>query len=224
MKIFFFIILAFYSGADILSAPLVPHFDSKAQNRVLDAAQKIFDQLDISYAYGGYKLGTPGDCSLCTACLEKKKPAPKTRFSACSICQKCSLDCSHFVQMVFKEAGFKSPYLTTKTMLSLGGLELMNKYHLVDLGKAISQIRAGDLVVYRDHVALLTRIYPKGYANVVHATGGRDIRAPGQGVQKERMILVESFRGPLLRILRHKSLVNRLPVKGKPRIKPVPKK
>jgi hypothetical protein len=43
-------------------------------------------------------------------------------------------------------------------------------------------------------------------ADIIHATGGKDIKLPGQGIQRERFVRVGSFRGELLRVLRHQKL------------------
>ncbi|MND02254.1 hypothetical protein D3C83_215650 [compost metagenome] len=62
----------------------------------------------------------------------------------------------------------------------------------------------------------------------MHATGGKDIRRPGEGIQRERFINLATFRGPLRRILRHAGLApvakkEAAPSKAvpKPRLRPV---
>ena len=69
----------------------------------------------------------------------------------------------------------------------------------------------GDLLVYKGHVVMLERRHGQGKGDIIHATGGRDIREPGQGIQRERWADLGRFRGPLLRILRHNALAAPVP-------------
>ncbi len=179
------------------------------RDKVVAAARNILEEAQVSYVYGGYKLGDWTECQSCNSCLENKKPAPKQRLLSCPICRQCSIDCSHFTQLVLTRAGLRMPYLTTKTMLQLSAQKLRKLYQLVDLGRQIEVAAPGDLLVYKGHVVLLEKKTGQGRGDVIHATGGKDIKLPGQGVQRERMVPLNNFRGPLLRILRHVGLTRR---------------
>jgi hypothetical protein len=73
------------------------------------------------------------------------------------------------------------------------------------------------MLVYDGHVVILERIHPalkKGdgiRGDVIHATGGRDIKLPGQGIQRERFVEIAHLRGSLRRILRHEALASMAP-------------
>jgi cell wall-associated NlpC family hydrolase len=177
------------------------------RTKVVAEAQRIFATKEVSYVYGGHKLGDDKQCVKCNQCLEAKSPKPNQRLKKCPVCAKCSLDCSHFTQLVYEKAGLSMPYLPTDAMLNLSKRKLLKLYHLVDLGSDIKKAKAGDLLVYRGHVVLLEKLFSNGRGDIIHATGGRDIRLPGQGIQRKRQALVTQFHGPLLRILRHRDLM-----------------
>lgn len=180
--------------------------------RLVGVASRILDEAQISYVYGGYQVGDDDSCKQCNECLDAKAPAPKARLKLCPVCAACSLDCSHFTAMVFKEAGAPYPYLDTATMLSLTPEGLARRYGLVDLGTATAAARPGDLLVYDGHVVMLEKVHAplagkaRHRGDIVHATGGKDVRGPGEGIQRERFIDLDTFRGPLRRILRHRAL------------------
>jgi cell wall-associated NlpC family hydrolase len=187
---------------------------------IVRSADAFLEKLEVSYVYGGSKVGSPEDCDRCNACLEAKLPKPRQRFTACPVCQECSLDCSHFVHLVYADVGIKMPYLTSQTMIDLPKLDLSRRYGLIDLGTDIDLADAGDLLVYRGHVVLLAEKPQNGRGRIVHATGGRDIRLPGQGIQTERQAPLALYRGPLLRILRPKALMALPPKASKAQLLP----
>ncbi len=176
------------------------------QRRIREAGDDMLENLSISYVYGGSKVGDAGTCDECNSCLEKKRPAPKQRFSECPTCQNCSLDCSHFVQLVFSRAGLGFPYLTSTQMLDLSAEALIKKYSLVPVPMDLEKILPGDMLVYRGHVVVVETVHEAGVADIIHATGGKDIKVPGQGIQRERYARLPNFRGELLRIIRHKTI------------------
>jgi hypothetical protein len=108
--------------------------------------------------------------------------------------------------LVMKNAGLYMPYLDTKTMLDLPPGLLRKHYRLIDLGRQIHLAAPGDFLVYKGHVVIVESKMGSSKGDVLHATGGRDVKLPGQGVQRERFVDFENFRGPLLRILRHQDL------------------
>lgn len=178
------------------------------QKLILKHSEELLSDYEVSYVYGGFRLGSEKECEYCNTCLMAKKPKPKARFLECPECRKCSLDCSHFIQLVYERSGLKLPYLTTKTMLQLSKQELFKKYRLMDVGTDVKALQTGDLLVYDGHVVMLEILAKElGYGDIIHATSGREIREPGQGIQRKRMALLSNFRGPLLKVLRHRDLM-----------------
>lgn len=178
------------------------------QKDLVRSARKLLEEASVSYVYGGAQLGTATDCATCNQCLEAERPAADRRLRVCPECNRCSLDCSHFTQIVFERAGIAHPYLTSKDMASLSPDRLEKGFGFLTLGAEAKAAQPGDLLVYKGHVAMVERRRDEGKGDVIHATGGRDIKEPGQGIQRERWADLEHFRGPLLRILRHKSLAS----------------
>lgn len=176
------------------------------QQKLRLAGDDMLENMEVSYVYGGSKLGDEKICVECNLCLEEKQPAPKERLKVCKACGGCSLDCSHFIQLVFARAGLGFPYLTSLQMADLEKTTLEKKYGLRPIDSVPAQIIPGDLLVYRGHVVMVERIHEQGRGDIIHATGGKDIREPGQGIQRERFVRLASFRGELLRILRHVKL------------------
>lgn len=176
------------------------------QRALHDAGDEMLENLAVSYAYGGSTVGDAKACEACNQCLEQKQPKPKQRFDFCPACHGCSLDCSHFSQLVYARAGLAHPYLTTEQMLTLNSQDLERKYQLVVVSSSAAHAIPGDLLVYKGHVVILEAIQKPGVGDVLHATGGRDIKEPGQGIQRERFAKLDAFRGELRRVLRHKSV------------------
>lgn len=198
-----FLSLVFLAGSATASeAPL-----NAKQKRLVEAAENLLETSEVSYVYGGAKLGEDRECEQCNSCLQEKRPSPKRRLSSCPACANCSLDCSHFTQLVFNNAGLALPYLDTATMLALRPDALLRRYGLVHVGGGSGTLaQVGDLLVYDGHVVILVSKTGFLRGDIIHATGGKDIKEPGQGIQRERNVPIEAFRGPLLRVLRHKNL------------------
>ncbi len=127
------------------------------------------------------------------------------------------LDCSHFIHTVYQKAGLSFPYLTSRDMEHLSSRQLYKKFALIDLGTATDQVVPGDFLVYSGHVVLVENVNKNNLGDIIHATSGKEIRGPGQGIQRARQVAFSNFRGSLLKILRHKDL---LPVR---QLKPVKK-
>lgn len=213
----FFVILSTVGPSRLMASPTI-HDQAESNvaatvKAIIKGAGRLLDESQVSYVYGGAKLGDGRSCEQCTMCLETKAPTSEQRLSLCPICRECSLDCSHFVALVFANASLAYPYLDTLTMVSLSAERLRALYGFVDLGTNIDQIQPGDLLVYSGHVVILEKRHrpvqdqPVYRGDVIHATGGRDIRLPGQGIQRERFVELTNFRGPLRRILRHHLLI-----------------
>lgn len=196
------------------------------RDQVLKKAANLLDTWSISYVYGGHKLGDPKICQACNACLDLHKPGPKERLTDCPVCNDCSLDCSHYTFQVFKQAGLHATYLTTALMNRLPAQELAEEYMLLDIGTQLSRAMPGDLLVYDGHVVLLEKRGKDGRGDVIHVTSGRELRGPGHGIQRERHAMLASFRGPVLRILRHLDLAKEMRdfyLQQKSRTKALPK-
>ena len=179
---------------------------SSLQAKIRTAGDDMLETLEVSYVYGGAKVGDTKTCDQCNSCLEDRRPAPKQRFLECPTCGSCSLDCSHFTQMVFTKAGLAFPYITTGQMLDLAPDALAKKYHLRQVGTTVGHIIPGDMLVYRGHVVIVEAVHDRDSADIIHATGGKDIKEPGQGIQRERFVRMSSFRGELQKVIRHARL------------------
>ncbi len=179
---------------------------SNYQDKLRAAGANMLENLEVSYVYGGAKLGDEKTCDLCNECLDTKKPSPKLRFKNCPVCSQCSIDCSHFAQIVFARAGLDFPYITTTQILELAPEVLEKKYKLRLLGTNVQQIIPGDMLIYRGHVTIVESVLASDSGDIIHATGGKDIRLPGQGIQRERFVRFSTFRGDLLNIVRHSKL------------------
>jgi len=185
----------------------MPQPSPKSPEHIASIAREILNSVPISYVYGGSKLGSEAACEACNNCLAKFQPDAKERFSSCPVCLDCSLDCSHFTELVYRSAGLKYPYITTTQMLDLPTQKLLHQHNLRDVGLDPSRFLPGDLLVYRGHVVILEKLHGKdGRGDIIHATGGRDLKGPGAGIQRERFVPLMSFRGSLLRVLRHVNL------------------
>ena len=201
---YFLALLGLLSVGDA-SAIVLPKRD-----QVVKKAGDLLDNWSISYVYGGSKLGDPEHCNACNTCLDLKKSTPKSRLIDCPICTKCSLDCSHYTYEVFKQAGLPSTYLTTSLMNSLSPRQLAERYNLIDIGASLNRAMPGDLLVYDGHVVFLEKKLEQGRGDVIHSTSGRELRGPGNGIQRERRADLAYFRGPILRILRHLDLAKEM--------------
>jgi cell wall-associated NlpC family hydrolase len=193
----------------------VAHSQSLVE-KFIEEAHRLVEESEVSYVYGGSQYADGKTCHECNHCLAQRSPSSSMRLLTCPVCQQCSIDCSHFTQLVFRNVGIDVSYLTTQQMLTLPKDHLKKNFHWIDV--SVQHAAPGDLLVYKGHVVILTsRMGPKG--DIVHATGGKDIKLPGQGIQRERQIFWANFRGPLLRVLRHQKFAAAV----HPKLIPVPK-
>jgi hypothetical protein len=72
------------------------------------------------------------------------------------------------------------------------------------------------MLVYRGHVVIVEAVHDRDSADIIHATGGKDIKEPGQGIQRERFVRMSSFRGELQKVIRHVRLDQLLATEHKP--------
>ncbi|MFW7380970.1 MAG: hypothetical protein ACOH5I_19295 [Oligoflexus sp.] len=176
------------------------------RQKLLETAEQWLETYAISYAWGGSQLGEQEHCEQCNQCIAEQSPAPKQQIKDCPVCQKCSLDCSHFISLVYRDIGLAAPYLTTNMMRSSQSDVLEQRFFWISLDRRIERVLPGDLLVYDGHVVLVTAIQAPGRGDVIHVTSGKQVRGPGQGIQRERSVWFDGFRGPVKRILRHKEL------------------
>lgn len=184
---------------------------SPQQKRVVQSARHLLENASITYIYGGTELGTPEACDACTQCLQPLPVNMKSEKKAksCPVCHSCSLDCSHFTQLVYEQSGIHMPYITTTVMAESTAMDLGKRYGLAvisDRTEALASTRVGDLLVYKGHVVLVEKVRSFGHGDIIHATSGKDVKGAGQGIQRERFVDFSSYRGPLLRVLRPKEL------------------
>lgn len=177
---------------------------------VLTAAHDLLENSGVSYAYGGGRVGSSDECAACNQCLlgpvnSDRRGAERLR--ACPLCQSCSLDCSHFVHLVYSMAGKRFPFMTSIEMGTLDARSLRQRYGWQSIDGSVALAAPGDLVVYKGHVVMVERSHGGGLADIIHATSGRDLNGPGTGIQRERLVNLASFRGPALRLLRHESML-----------------
>ena len=157
----------------------------------------------IPYVWGGRRIADTQTCLECRTCLAKEKVRTgKAKSRECTACKKCGVDCSHFVNLVFREAGLPYPYISTKKMRQLSR-ERLRRNLLIDIGRNLGNAKAGDLLVHESHVMLLLRDPERGFGDYVHVN---------RPVKKGRIGGVEIVRdadlskhrgGRLIKILRH---------------------
>ncbi|MBF0441671.1 MAG: hypothetical protein HQK54_07175 [Oligoflexales bacterium] len=178
------------------------------RSSIVVAADFILENYDVSYVYGGSRLAGQDDCDKCVSCASSAKGDFKKSLGNCQACRRCSLDCSHFINLVYKVAGLEYPYIPTGAMINLSRMELRKKYHFIEIGDNPFDARPGDLLVYHGHVVLLEKLHKDGFGDIIHATSGLNgqLRGPGLGVQRARRVNIGEFRGRLVKILRHEDV------------------
>ncbi len=147
---------------------------SPIQISLRDEANRLLEEAEVSYVYGGNRLGEGSQCDACNQCLSQHKPLPKQRLGTCPSCKDCSLDCSHFIHLVFRNCELVLPYLTTETMLQTTPITLRQSYHLIDLGARVEVATVGDLLVYKGHVVMLLETLGGAAAISFMQPGGKD--------------------------------------------------
>lgn len=75
----------------------------------------------------------------------------------------CGLDCSNFVSHLLKNAGLKSKFATTATLLRENERVLWKKYAFIDVGNQLEDAKPGDLILKNGHVVMLIDIQQPGY-------------------------------------------------------------
>lgn len=185
--------------------------------QALHLASELLERGNISYTYGGHSIGDADFCEACISCIDAKRPKPKKRISSCPSCKKCSIDCSNFIHYVFNRSGLSMPYLTTHSMDSFTDSKLFRTFNLMSVRGGPEKVFPADLLVYRGHVVLVERVHGNGRGDVIHSTSGREVKGGGNGIQRARNVVFATFRGPILKVLRHVHSSGN----GRPSMKPV---
>ena len=185
-----------------------PQVDFPQRKKVIATALDLLRNWPVSYVFGGNRLGSPQECERCNQCLASAKPAPKQRLQDCPACQHCSLDCSHFISLVFNRTGLRAPYLTTTMMRDLAPDVIQSRFGWRYIGREARRVQPGDIIVYAGHVVMVTSVSARssGVGDVIHATSGREVKGAGHGIQLQSNVKFEGFRGTIQRIFRHNRL------------------
>jgi cell wall-associated NlpC family hydrolase len=158
----------------------------------------------VPYVWGGDKIGSPSECMACRSCIEDHKHLRvERRLKACSACQSCGIDCSHFVNRVYKDAGLAYQYLTTRDLRRTPARKLREKFGLVDIGRDVRKALPGDILLHPKHVVLVLEVREPGRGDILHVS--RSIESDGRvgGVEVAENQDLRGFRGRILKILRH---------------------
>ena len=110
------------------------------------------------------------------------------------------MDCSHFVNQLFRAAGLDYRYASTHEFLRRGRAEF------VSIGTDAAQAQAGDLLFYRNHLVLVVTKREGRRGDFVHVSrsAGTDRLGAIDLVMDQDL---SNYRGRLLRIMRHIALV-----------------
>lgn len=162
----------------------------------------------VPYVWGGSALGNPSECQACRECITKKGRSVRVerRLKACAACKKCGMDCSHFVNRVYKDAGLGYPYASTRELARTSKAKLRERFGLIDVGRDLARAQPGDLLLHPKHIVILLRVRGQRTGDILHVS--RSIETSGRigGVEVLRNVDLLRFRGRLLKILRHERL------------------
>jgi hypothetical protein len=181
---------------------------SEESAALMSVARSYRGKTYIPYVWGGDHVGDQATCQACRACVEGKgRLKVERRARACTACRQCGVDCSHFVNRLYKEAGLPYPYLSTSKLKRLSASTLHKRYGLVDLGRDLSRAQPGDLLVSPRHVVMLLRMRDGTTGDFIHVSRSiKHGRMGGVEVVENQDLF--RFRGRLVRILRHQALLN----------------
>lgn len=195
------------------------------RDSLLQVADKYAGETYIPYVWGGDAVGSKRACEQCRACIGirhhlmvSKQPA------SCQACKQCGLDCSHFVQRIFREAGLSFPYLPTMQLKHLTPAKLRLN-NLVDVGRDLHLAKPGDLLLHKNHIVMLLDKTGARSGDFIHVS--RLIkRGKVGGVEVVRDTDLEKYRGKVLRILRHVAIdqADKRSPAAKPLVLPPPSK
>jgi len=175
------------------------------QGKLIYLAEKYAEMTHVPYVWGGGKIGDIATCNECRECASKKGVGLRSRMKACKACRSCGMDCSHFVNLMYNEAGLVYPYASSLELIRQSHRGLEEHYNLVNVGADLALAQPGDLLVYRRHIGMLVRKYSDTHGDFVHSTRFRpgDRRQVG-GFRMDVNRDLKKYRGKLLKILRHR--------------------
>lgn len=178
--------------------------DAATQKRqlLLDVAKRYSTMAGVPYVWGGDEVGDANTCKACRACLATKRQGARAAKTVCAPCRACGVDCSHFVNRIFAEAGLPFPYLSTARLRSMRR-GLLKANNLLDVGRDLRAARPGDLLLHERHIMLLVSLKTPTIGDYLHVNrpvkdghiGGIEL-VHDQDLRRLR-------GGRLLRILRH---------------------
>ncbi len=196
-----------------LDTAVIPYeISSQDLKQLLDTALQHAAYEGVPYVWGGNKIGSPEDCDECAQCITKyKKRGPSKRHLNCTACQRCGLDCSHFVQKVFKDAGMSFPYASTRSFLKVSSRIPDMIPGLRFISSNLKDAQPGDLLVQRKHIVILINKKSDNVGDIVHMS--RTVRN-GRigGIELKRDANLTRFFGGVKRIFRHEKLINPAPL------------
>jgi cell wall-associated NlpC family hydrolase len=199
--------------AAVDSKTLVATLSSQELDQLLNTALTHIAYETVPYVWGGNKIGSPKDCEECSQCIIKyKKRGPSKRHLKCPACQQCGMDCSHFVQKVFKDAGLAFPYASTRSLLKVPSKKPDVIPGLRFISSNLKDAQPGDLLVQKKHVVILINKKSDTVGDIVHMS--RTVRSSGRigGIALKRDANLTRFFGGVKRIFRHEKLINTQPI------------
>lgn len=174
---------------------------------LLSVADDFARSTYIPYVWGGNKIGAESECQACRTCLLKqRKRSVQKRHRGCSACQQCGLDCSHFVNRIYRDAGMAFPYASTAVLKRSSPETIRSKYGLVYVGKDLRAARPGDLILKDKHIVMLLQMRDGRRGDILHVSRSHSRRGVG-GVELVTGVDVNTFSGRLVRIFRHEMVV-----------------
>ena len=196
-----------------LATDLLPtDINSQDLDLLLNTALMHIAYESVPYVWGGNKIGSPEDCDECAQCITKyKKRGPSKRHLKCAACQRCGMDCSHFVQKVFKDAGLGFPYASTRSFLKVSSKRPDMIPGLRFISSDLKDAQPGDLLVQKKHVVILINKKSDNTGDIIHMS--RTVRN-GRigGIALKRDANLARFFGGVKRIFRHEKLINATPI------------
>jgi len=199
------------TSANLLSDVLPDGLRSQDLDQLLNTALMHIAYESVPYVWGGNKIGSAEDCDKCSQCIIKyKKRGPSKRHLNCSACQRCGMDCSHFVHKVFKDVGMGFPYASTRTFLRVSSKRPDAIPGLRFISNDLKDAMPGDLLVQKKHVVILINKKSDTTGDIVHMS--RTVRS-GRigGIALKRDANLTRFFGGVKKIFRHEKLINTPP-------------
>jgi cell wall-associated NlpC family hydrolase len=179
------------------------------RGQILQVAERYGGKSFIPYVWGGDAVAEADVCLECRSCvMGKRRLSVYKRKAACPACRACGMDCSHFVNRIYREAGLPFPYASTRALTRSSAADLRKTYGLVDLGRDVRTAQPGDLLLHRDHVMLLLRLTADHRGDVLHVSRSITRKGVPGGVEVVRDADLRTFRGPVKRVLRHEMLLD----------------